>query len=857
MATGFGGSVKLTGESAYRKALKQITQNLKEVDSELKLVASQYDKNDKSEEALSAQTEAYNKKLALQEQQIDALEGKQKEQTRVLEDLRKNHDELQKTLQEESDKLLEIEKTNGKASQEYKDQADTVNVLAKEYQKFEDSIDRQEQALSKTNTELNNTKTNLNQTKNTLKELSGEMDDTEKETKELGEDMENAGNDSRESSEGFTVFKAVVADLAASAIKEAINGLKELAQAVIDAGKALADTSFDAGKLADEVNTLSMQTGLSTDTIQELNYASELLDVSTDTITGSMTRLTRSMNSANEGSAETASAFEQMGIAITDSNGELRDNEEVFWDVIDYLGTMENTTERDATAMTLLGRSAQELNPLIIQGSDAFRSLADEAHETGYVMDSDTLDSFQGLDDGMQRLQNGVTGARNALGRILLPMLSNLSSQGTSLLNNFTNALNGTNGDLSQIGSVVSALLPQVTEVLTSLGEQVGGLLGELIPQLIEQIPPIVESALPMLISGFNTVLDAILSILPTVIPTIATLIPEVASTLLSQLPRLIQVGVQIILQLVQGISQALPSLLRQLPSIISEVSQTLIRLLPEIIQTGILLLMSLIEGITDALPLLIQEIPVVIGTLVETLTQPDMLRMIIEGGMQLILALIEGLADAVPALIEYAPTLVQTIINVVTENLPGILQLGKDLLNKFIEGCQIVFGALRAKASEIYEIVRSKIAELPGKMIEIGQNLVQGLWNGISNMTDWVISKIQGFGDSVLQGLRDFFGIASPSKVFAEMGGYMAQGLGLGFEDEMAAVTEQMRDAVPTSFDVTAGDVSSVGTIGGGFDYYTLVDAFREALMGVDVTMDDIRMGKFVRKTVSDAIYT
>ena len=854
---GFGGAVKLTGESAYRKALKQITQNLKEVDSELKLVASQYDKNDKSAEALTAQSEALAKKYELQAEKVDTLEKKYSDQSKALDDLKSHHDNLQTELQEEVDKLAQIEQESGKASDEYKLQATNVSALTGELQRSESAIDKEEQALTRTKIELNNSQAAMNQTKNTLEELSSEMNDAEKETKELGEDMEKAGNDSRESSEGFTVFKAVVADLAASAIKEAINGLKELAQAVIDAGKALADTTLDAGKLADEVNTLSMQTGLSTDTIQELNYASELLDVSTDTVTGSMTRLLRTMNSARDGSGEAAQAFSDMGVAITDSNGELRDNEEVFWDVIDYLGTMENASERDAVAMQLLGRSAQELNPLIIQGSDAFRSLAEEAHETGYVMDSDTLGSFQGLDDNMRRLENGATAARNALGRILLPMLSNLSSQGTSLLNNFTNALNGTNGDLSQIGSVISSMLPQVTQVLTSLGEQVGGLLGVLIPQLIEQIPPILESALPMLVSGLNTVLDSVLSILPSIIPMVASLIPEVASTLLSQAPRLIQVGVQVILQLVQGISQALPSLLRQLPSIISETSQTLIRLLPEIIQTGILLLMSLVEGITDALPLLIQEIPVVIGTLVDTLTQPDMLRMIINGGMELLFALIEGLADAVPALIEYAPTLVNTIISVITENLPGILQLGKDLLNKFIEGCQIVFGALRAKASEIYEIVRSKIAELPGKMIEIGQNLVQGLWNGISNMTDWVISKIQGFGDSVLQGLRDFFGIASPSKVFAEMGGYMAQGLGLGFEDEMAAVTEQMRDAVPTSFDVTAGDVSSVGSIGAGFDYYTLVDAFREALMGVDVTMDDVRMGKFVRKTVSDAIYT
>ena len=854
---GFGGAVKLTGESEYRKALRQITQNLKEVDSELKLVASQYDKNDKSQEAVAAQADALNKKYELQAEKVDTLEKKYESQGQTLDELKTRHANLQSELQEETDKLLKIEQESGKASDEYKLQATNVNALTSELQRSENAIDREEQALSKTKVELNNATASMNQTKNALDELSSEMNDAEKETKELGDEMEKTGEDSKTSSEGFTVFKGVVADLTSTVIKEAINGLKELAQAIIDAGKALANTSFDAGELADEIHTLSMQTGLSTDTIQALNYASELLDVSTSTVTGSMTKLLKSMNSANEGSAATAEAFEQMGISITDANGELRDNEDVFWEVIDYLGTMENASERDALAMSVLGRSAQELNPLIEAGSEAFRDLADEAYETGYIMDSDTLNSFQELDDNMRRLENGATAAKNALGQILLPMLTNLSSQGTSLLNNFTNALNGTNGDLSQIGSVIGSMLPQVTEVLTSLGEEVGGLLGELIPQLIEQIPPILESALPMLISGLNTVLDSVLSILPSVIPMVANLIPEVVSTLLSQAPRLIQVGVQVILQLVQGLSQALPSLLRQLPSIISETSQTLIRLLPEIIQTGILLLMSLIEGITDALPMLIEEIPVVIGTLVDTLTEPDMLRMIINGGMELLFALIEGLADAIPALIEYAPTLVNTIISVITENLPGILQLGKDLLNKFIDGCQIVFGALRAKASEIYEIVRSKLAELPGKVLEIGENLVRGLWNGISNMTDWVISKIQGFGESVLSGLRDFFQIASPSKKFAELGSYMAQGLGIGFEDEMQDVTDQMRNAVPTSFDVTAGDVSSVGAIGGGFDYYTLVDALREALEGVSVTMDDVRMGKFVRKTVSDAIYT
>ena len=855
---GFGGAVKLTGESEYRKALKQITQNLKEVDSELKLVASQYDKNDKSQEALTAQTDALSKKYDLQKERVETLKASLEDMTMAAEENKEKHEALKSELAKATEELEKIEKESGKASLEYETQAKYVSVLTEDYQKSQKAIDAQDVSLSNMKVELNKATAQMNTTDNTIKNLNEEMVKGSEDADKLGTEVEKAGNEAKSGSDGFTVMKAVVADLASTAIQAALNGLRQLGGAIVDAGRALADTSLEAASLADEVRTLSMQTGLNTSTIQELNYASELLDVSTSTVASSMSKLLRSMSSAQEGSGATAEAFSQMGIDITDASGNLRDNEEVFWDVIDYLGTLENESERDALAMQLLGRSAQELNPLIEQGSGAFRQLALEAHETGYVMDADTLGSFQALDDNMQRLSNGATAARNALGQVLLPALSSLSSQGISLLNNFTNALNGTNGDLSQIGSVIGRMLPQVTRVLQNIGRQVGSLLSTLIPQLIEQIPPLLETALPMLVSGVETVLNGVLSILPTIIPTIADLIPQAVGTLLNQLPTMVTVGVQLILELVRGISSAIPELLRQLPSIISETTQALIRLLPEIIQVGIELLMALIQGLTEALPLLINEIPVIIGTLCDTLLDPEMLNMIIQGGIELVMALITGLAEAVPALIEYAPTLVETLISVVTENLPGILQLGKDLLDQFIEGFQLVFGSLRAKCQEIFDIVWNKISELPRALFSIGENLVRGLINGVENMTQWAVDKIVSFGDSILSGLQDFFGIASPSKVFEnEVGRYLAQGLGNGFVDEMANVTEQMRDAVPTSFDVSSGDISSVGSIGGGLDYYTLVNAFREALEGVDVQMDDVPMGRFVRKTVTDALYT
>ena len=123
--------------------------------------------------------------------------------------------------------------------------------------------------------------------------------------------------------------------------------------------------------------------------------------------------------------------------------------------------------------------------------------------------------------------------------------------------------------------------------------------------------------------------------------------------------------------------------------------------------------------------------------------------------------------------------------------------------------------------------------------------------------MTSWVISKIQGFGSSVLDGIRDFFGINSPSRLFEdEVGQYLAQGIGVGFEDEMRSVSEDMQNAIPTSFDVGT-NVNASGSIGGGLDYYTLVNAFKTALEDMTVELDDVTVGKIITKTVANAIYT
>ncbi len=189
-------------------------------------------------------------------------------------------------------------------------------------------------------------------------------------------------------------------------------------------GAALGKATLDTAKLADDILTQSSITGLATDSLQELNYASELLDVSTETTTGSMTKMIKSMTGAREGSKLQADAYKKLGIAVTGSNGELRDANEVFYEAIDALGKMKNETERDALSMQIFGKSARELNPLIEAGGGALKQFAAEAHNVGYVIDADSLNKFGQLDDAMQRLSKKGDALKNSFAEALLPMLT-------------------------------------------------------------------------------------------------------------------------------------------------------------------------------------------------------------------------------------------------------------------------------------------------------------------------------------------------------------------------------------------------------------------------------------------------
>ena len=165
------------------------------------------------------------------------------------------------------------------------------------------------------------------------------------------------------------------------------NAMQVAGAGVLALGGALAGTALKAGQMADDINTLSAQTGLSTEQIQKFKFASDTIDVSLETLTGSMAKLTKNMATASKGTGDTYEAFQKLGVSVVNANGDLRSNQDVFNETINALGQMENETQRDALAMQIFGKSAQELNPLIKGGADTLAELGQKAEEMGLQFD--------------------------------------------------------------------------------------------------------------------------------------------------------------------------------------------------------------------------------------------------------------------------------------------------------------------------------------------------------------------------------------------------------------------------------------------------------------------------------------
>lgn len=390
--------IKLDGEAEYKQRISEINAALGTLDSKIKLLNTTYSENENSIKGLTEINEVLNQKILTQREKVEQLQE-------MLQKSAKAYGISDTTTQKYQQQLNNAEAALVKMERALADNTSKLEAAGGAADNFSDGL---KDLAERTGEEAEQSMGNLGDVVNGL-------------TSKLGIQLPD----------GMKSSMNAMGSLDASSLALA-GGFAAVAAAIVKAEKAMISMTKESASFADNIITLSMQTGQSTQQLQEFSYATELIDVSVDTLQGSLRKLTNNMQDTMNGTGNAKASFEALGVSVTNADGSMRSANDVFYETIDALGKVKNETERDAMSMDIFGRSAQDLNPLIIQGSKTLKAYADEAHNMGYVLDDEALSALGAVDDAYQRLQKTQEGVKNQLAVEFAPYLEEFYGDLTS-----------------------------------------------------------------------------------------------------------------------------------------------------------------------------------------------------------------------------------------------------------------------------------------------------------------------------------------------------------------------------------------------------------------------------------------
>ena len=330
-------------------------------------------------------------------------------------------------------------------------------------------------------------------------------------------------------------------------------------------------------------------------------------------------------------------------------------------------------------------------------------------------------------------------------------------------------------------------LIPRIQELLPRIVEATTSLIGT----VSEQLPAILGTVLPSLVEGATNLVTGLMASLPSVLSVLADVAPTVINTLvpalIELLPQITQTGIDVIVSLAQGIADALPQLIPAATDAIIKIVEVLTspENLGDLIDAALAIILALVDGLVDATPKLIAAVPDVISNLVTAIIAN--MPKILEAGVEITMALADGLIKALPELIAAIPNLILGIVQGIIDNLPEIIMAGPKIIAALATG---LIEAIPDIVMVIPQLIRSIVDTfLSFDWGSIGKNIVDGIKNGFVNMWNSFKQTVENVFTGLVDGVKSLLGIASPSKVFAGIGGYMAEGLGQGFDKEFSNV--------------------------------------------------------------------
>lgn len=804
-----GGSIKLQGESEYRRALNQITQNLREVSSEMKIVTSTYDKNDTSTEALTAKSGVLNNRLEEQKAKLKLVSDQYKQYYEAVKESANEHIQLGEKLEDAKGKLASIEAQCGKNSKEYEEQKKAVDDLQKEYDDSTKAQDANAKSLSQLAVQMNNAKADVIKTTKEIDNLGKESNDSSKQVDDLSKKMGDADGASKNLNDGFTVLKGTMANLASQAISKVVDGFKELVGGAVDYQKSMEyyTTSFtvmtgSADKASETVKKLADIGATTPFDMPQLADATSLLmnfGFSADDAVDSMMML----GDISQGNADKLDT-------IARAYGKMNSAQKVTLENINMMIDAGFNPLQEISEKT--GESMQSLYDRISKG----KMSVDEITESMKRSTSEGGKYFQSMDAQSQTLDGRLSTLSDTinskLGEALQPILQKAADE---WIPNITNAI-----DNMDIDSVVSV----IDEIVSSVGDLFGFIMDN-------------GSTIISLVAGIGAAM---------VTWNVASMINGVVTAV--QAFQMANEGATVAQALLNGVMNANPIML--VATLLAGLVATIITLwnTNEGFRNTVI---SVWNAFKDTVGNVITSVGGFIGNLISWFQA-------LPGNIGTFLGEVIGnvqnwASSMVSRASEAGSNFVGKVVSFIS-GLPSAVWnwLSSALTNVWNFAGQLAQAGANAASGLVNNII-DKVRSLPSQLYNWGVDMISGIADGIKNTIHKVTSAVSAVADKI----KSFLHFSRPDEgPLAEYESWMpdmVEGLSDSLRKaspELINQTEALANGMSDAFNVNGG----ISTSGG--NYNNMVDAFKDALSQVKIEMDDEEMGHFVDKTVTKLIY-
>lgn len=466
-----------------------------------------------------------------------------------------------------------------------------------------------------------------------------------------------------------------------------------------------------------------------------------------------------------------ADAMKSLGLEVYDASGNMRPLNEVFKDLN---ASMENMSEGEKTQVLneIFNKVDLKSAQALLAGcGDEFDNLADAIANSGGAMQDMADTQLDNLKGDLTILQSGLEGLGIAAYEGMQGPLREAVQLATSMVGDISAAFNE-GGLTAAVGAVGGALADTVTYVAGLAPQMIDagvGLLTSLISGIQQNLPALASGAVEIVTSLVNG---------------IATMLPQLATT-----------AVQLVTALANGIAAALPDLIPTAVQAVVTLVQGLIENIPALIEAAAALIQGLTDGVIAAIPILVAAIPTIITSLVTVLLEN--IPVIIQAGIDLLTALVGALPEIIAAIVAVLPQIIDGITTALLNNIPLLIEAGIQLLTALITNLPQIIATIVTAVPEIVSAIVSAFADLAGSIVDIGANIVSGIWDGICSMATWIKDKVTGFFSGIVDGVKDFLGIHSPSKVFAGIGTNTVEGYADGVDDGASANEKRVLNTV------------------------------------------------------------